>query len=331
MRRYLPGLLNVLFAATSLLCAAEKDSAKLAPLDLGDIAYTGGAFTQDGAHFVYALLPKDKTKASEIRAVEIASGKSESLGFAPLMKPPPKDADMFRWSLGVLGAENDLSLVYLAQYGPDEDLPNTATLVWDVKKNAAATAKSPDFESPQKAKAAGGENVTLALKELDAIAEEARKKYQPVTKLMEMLGKKELTVEIAGEKGAAAKSVKIDATAAYRELYAAAMADYPKQSFPGDSGEVLVNDSISPVARCGNWVFVHCGFYAHYGIRGRGYDRLALVNIADSRVIICDGVGSYSASGVRSGPIETAFVRSPGGKCVMAMSNNRLTLYRLPE
>ena len=331
MRRRIPWILNVLFAATSLLSAAEKNAAQVAPLDLGDIAYTGGAFTKDGAHFVYALLPKDKTKLSEIRAVEIASGKSELLGEVPLIKHQPKKEDMFRWSLGVLGADNDLSLVYLAQYGPAEDLPNTAALVWDAKKNAAATAKSPEFESAEKAKAAIGKSVTLTQKELDAAAEEARKKYQPVTKLMEMLGKKELTVEIAGENGAAAKSAKVDVTVAYRELYAAAMADYPKQSFPGDSGEVLVNDSISPVAQCGNWVFVHCGFYAHYGIRGRGYDRLALVNVADSRVVVCEGVGSYSASGVRSGPIETAFVRSPDGKCVMAMSNNRLTLYRVPE
>jgi hypothetical protein len=64
-----------------------------------------------------------------------------------------------------------------------------------------------------------------------------------------------------------------------------------------------------------------------------------IVNIADDgrqREVIWEmsaypGIGSHSASGLRTGPIETAFVRSPDGGCVAGMSNGRATLYRLPE
>jgi hypothetical protein len=328
----MPRYFRTTLAACAFLLAgsisAGDKPATLAPIDLGRIAYTGGAFTKDGKHFVYALLPKLGSSESEFRVVDTVTGKSESLGTVPLEKQQPKDADDFRWSLGVVAAEDDLSTVYYAQYGPSADLPTRAMLAWNVKEKAKVAIKDPGYEASEKLTTAL-KPVSVVLKELDAAAETARKKYMPIQQVIENLGKKELTVQI-GE-GAAQKSAKIDVTVAFRELYAAAMADYPKQSFPNESGNVLVNDEVKAVAQSGNWVFVHCDFYAHYGIRGRGYTRLLLVNIADSRLVLCEGLGSYSASGVRSDPIDNMYVRSPDGKCVFGISNNYLTMYRLPE
>jgi len=304
------------------------------PFDLGRIAYTGGAFTQDGQHFVYAVLPKDKSQASELWVADTKSGKVEPLGLVSLLQQQPAKADMFRWSLGVLAAENDLGTVYLAQYGPNEDLAVKAAVAWGVKEKAIVPVKQlPDFESLQKERTAAPKNVKLTLDDLDAEAVQRRKVYQPVEQLPKLIGKKQLTIQVAGDNpktAPAPKDIQLDATEAFRELYAAAVADYPQSRMPMDSGKVLVSDSIEPVAQCGKWVFVRCGFYAHYGIHGRGYDRLAVINVEAPRLAICPGIGSHSASGVRTGPIDNAFLRSPDGKCVAGISNGHLTLYRLP-
>ncbi|MCY3021921.1 MAG: hypothetical protein NTW87_23160 [Planctomycetota bacterium] len=305
------------------------------PLALGEIAYTGGAFTWDGQHFVYAILPKDKSQASELRAADTKSGKVESLGLVPLLQQQPATADMFRWSMGVLAAANDLATVYMAQYGPNEDLAVKAAIAWGVKEQAVVPAKRfPDLESLQKERVAGLKNVKLTLDDLDAEAVKQRKTYQPVEKVPTLVGRKELTVEVAGsgkETASAPKSLRLDVTEAFRDLYAAAVADYPQSRMPMDSGKVLVSDSIEPVAQCGKWVLVRCGFYAHYGIHGRGYDRLAAINVEAPRLVVYPGIGHHSASGLRTGPIDNAFLPAPDGKCVAAISSGHLALYRVPQ
>jgi len=335
------------FACVVLLCAvssrfvtpldaraaAEDDSSK--PLALGEIAYTGGAFTYDGRHFVYAVLPKGNSQASELRAADTTSGKVESLGLVPLRQQQPGTAAMFRWSMGVLAADNDLATVYVAQYGPNEDLAARSAVAWGVKQQAVLQVKQfPDLEALQKERAAAPRNVRLTLNDLDLDAVKQRKAYQPIESIPQLVGKKELTIEAAPDSKEAAparQGIRVDVTAAFREMYAAAVGDYPNCRLPMDSGKVLVSDSIEPVAQCGNWLVVRCGFYAHYGIHGRGYDRLILTSVGAPRLILYPGVGSHSASGVRTGPLETAFLRSPDGKSVVGISNGRLTLYRLPR
>ncbi len=304
-----------------LQAAAPGDTSK--PVDLGEIAYTGGAFTPDGRHFVYAVQPKDKEAAGEIRAVDIAGGKADSLGMVPLIRPQKtgKKSNGFRWSLGVLGAENDLGTVYVAQYGPNEDLDPREAVAWDLKLKAVVPGKP----MPGRKEGAGAPaKVKLALNDLDAEAVKKRTTYQPYEKLPELVGHKEAAVELADRKDA------IDVTEPYRELYRAAMEDYPKSRFPTDSGDVLVSDSLEILAVCGNWVFAHGGVYAHYGIHGRGYDRVLLINVATRKILSYPSIGSRSASGLRTGPLESAFLPAPDGKSAVGISNGRLTLYRLP-
>ena len=308
--------------------ANAADPAVPPPVDLGETAYTGGMFTWDSQHFVYALLPKDKAQGSELRAANAKTGKVESLGFVPLFKPQPASTDMFRWSIGVFAADNDLGVVYVAQFGPDEDLNPKAAAAWGVKKKTVLASKHlPDFEAVQKERSAAPKGVKIALTDVDADAVQKRKAYVPVGQVAKLLGKKQLAIQL----GPGAKDVQLDATEAFRDLYAAAVRDYPTSRLPMDSGKVLVSDSIEAVAQCGKWLIVRCGFYAHYGIHGRGYDRLALIEVEAARLAPYPGIGGHAASGVRTGPIETAFVRSPNGQCVAGMSNGRATLYRLPE
>ncbi|HEY3320429.1 MAG TPA: hypothetical protein VGP72_08180 [Planctomycetota bacterium] len=308
--------------------ASDKDAPIPPPIELGEMAYTGGAFTFDGQHFVYAVLPRDPAQGSELRAADTKTGKVESLGFVPLFKQQPVNADYFRWSIGVFAADNNLEVVYIAQFGPEEDLSSKTAVAWSMKEKKVLAAKHfPDLEALRKERSAAPVGVKLNLTDLDADAAKQRKQYVPVEDVPKLLGKKQLTIQLS----TGGKEIQIDATGAFRDLYATAVADYPKSRMQMDSGKVLVNDSIEAVAQCGKWLIVRCGFYAHYGIHGRGYDRLALVNVEAPSMAAYPGIGSHSASGVRTGPIDTAFIRSPDGKCVAGMSNGRVTLYRLPE
>jgi RNA polymerase sigma factor (sigma-70 family) len=55
----------------------------LEPLTDSGTGYMG-AFTPDGRHFVYALLPAKGAAGSELRAIEVSTGKRRSLGVVPL-------------------------------------------------------------------------------------------------------------------------------------------------------------------------------------------------------------------------------------------------------
>ena len=306
---------------------APVDPAK--PLDLGEIAYTGGAFTPDGKHFVYALIPKGASNESELKAVEGSTGTVQSLGMIPLIQKRDLKLEEnwgFKWSMGVLGAENDLAIVYVAEFGVD--LEAKKAIAWDTKKRAQIKDKVlPDLDTAHKEGSAGATNVKLVLKELDTEAGKKREEYVPASKLEGLLGKKQLSIEIAG----VTKPISpIDLTEVYKPLYAEAVAKYPKQDGPPVSGGVLESDSIAALAQSGKWVLANAGIYVHYGIWGNGYGRVLLIDTQSSRVIAYPQISSYSASGVRSGPIQELFVASPDHTAVAAMSQGHLTLYRLP-
>ncbi|GMV83800.1 MAG: hypothetical protein AMXMBFR7_49840 [Planctomycetota bacterium] len=88
-----------------------------------------GAFTPDGKHFVYAMLPKPGESKSELRALELATGRTRSLGAMALkpIAPARPGFDEGLW-LAVHAATNALDAVFV---GPEAlDLPRGTFAVW---------------------------------------------------------------------------------------------------------------------------------------------------------------------------------------------------------
>jgi RNA polymerase sigma factor (sigma-70 family) len=299
------------------------------PLVIGEMAYTGGAFTADGKHFVFAAMPKPGTNASELKSIEIKTLKVESLGLVPLLqKPTGKQEEWFKWSMGVFAADDDLGVVYMGQFGPDVDLDAKHAIAWDPKKSEQRQMKRfPDLQAMQKERAAPPKDIKVAVKELDEAAGTKRKEYVPAGELEKLLGKKELSIELTG---AARQVHPLDVTEIYKALYAKSVEMFPKNRMAMDNNGLLESDSVEALAHSGKWILIRCGIYVHYGIHGHGYGSLALINIDTAKTIAFPQITSYSASGMRVDPIQEAFIASPDGSAVAGMSQGQLMIYRLP-
>lgn len=288
--------------------------------DGGAIAYTNGAFDASGSVFVWARLPAAPKAGCEILSIDVATGEIRSLGVVPLLREEPA-GQAFRWSLGVLGvsAELDgkepLSSVFLAQYGPDTKLAGKDAVTWNPTAGRAIPAQVPLQAAVE------SEEVIAHLAEMDEAAAAARKAYLAPDDLLLRVGKKHLTLNDAKP---------IDATEAYRGLYAKAVAYYPANRLGMDSGKLLASESVEVLGTSGPWTWLAAEVYVHYGVRGFGYRRILAADKAASRLVVYEPIGQRSASGRRSGPEHERWIRAPNGKTIAGIAAGKLTIYRLP-
>lgn len=310
-------LIALLLALTTPLALAQEGKPP-AEIDGGALAYTNGAWTPDGQHFVYARVPAKGTTRSALIALEVRTGEQHALGEVPLgAKPPAKGGRMrFAYSMGVLAASNDLTVIQLAQYGPGSALRAADAILWDGKarkpRDGGAVPAAPKAAKPQ---------LEAKLVELDAEAAAKRHKtYLEPKALLASLGKR--AIAVGGKQ--------IEVTALMKGLFERAVADYPEKGGPKGNG-MLPSESLRPVARIGDRVFVAIGLYVHYGVWGKGYQRILLLDAKTGELLKAyDHVGTRYASGVRFGPAKSAWKPAPTGTAVAGIESGRLRIYQLP-